>query len=185
MKNTQDSQNKKENTQNETQENEKRKQLHLPADKREDLIKEIVRLSNQEKLTLKKIAEELNLGTADSVSKRLKRAGYKKIDGQYKCLSETDNQNKENNSSEKTNENGMKDIVKMIQDINKRLDKIENKEQGGMLVTDEVMDYRPFSARVDKVILSKFNELAEGKLVNVNKSYLLSIALKEFVDKWS
>lgn len=167
-----------------TQSKEKVKQTHLSAKQREEQIKEIVRLANEEKMTLKKIAQELNLKSADNVGKKLKRAGYIKKDGKYKLISEEVVEKEQVNSEENIDMNKIKDMLKMIEDMNNRLAKLEPKGKTGIMVSNEVMNYKAFSIRADESIMNDFDELAKN-FSNVSKSYLISIALKEFVSKYS
>ncbi len=167
-----------------TQPKEKAKQTHLSAKEREEQIKEIVRLANEEKMTLKKIAQELNLKSADNVGKKLKRAGYIKKDGKYKLASEEIAEKEQVNSEENIDMDKIKDILKMIEDMNNRLTKLEPKDRTGIMVSNEVMNYKAFSIRADESIMNDFDELAKN-FSNVSKSYLISIALKEFVSKYS
>ena len=154
-----------------TQPNEKPKQVHLTKEQRAEQAKEIARLSNEENMTLKEIAEKLNLKSADNVGKKLKREGYIKVNGKYKL--------KEDISTDK-----IKDMIKALEDVNKRLAKLEVESKKGIMVSNEVMNYKPFSIRADESIMNDFDTLAKN-FSNVSKSYLISIALKEFVSKYS
>lgn len=162
-----------------TQVKQKTKQTHLSKKEREQQILEIVRLANEENMTLKAIAEKLDLKSGGNVSKKLERAGYKNIEGKYQLIKNIDSKDKEN--KEDTNE--ISDIIKSLKNINERLSKIETESKKGILVSNETMNYKAFSVRADESIMNSFNELAET-FSNVSKSYLMSIAIKEFVEKY-
>ena len=71
---------------------------------------------------------------------------------------------------------------KQIEDMSKRLKKLEQQVNEGILVSNEQMNYKSTSIRVDESILQAFDNLCE-KYANVSKSYLISIALRDFVEK--
>ena len=75
-------------------------------------------------------------------------------------------------------------MIKALEDVNKRLAKLEVESKKGIMVSNEVMNYKPFSIRADESIMNDFDTLAKN-FSNVSKSYLISIALKEFVSKYS
>lgn len=167
-----------------TQPKEKVEQIHLTPEEREKEIQEILRLANEEKMTLKKIAQVLNLKTGGNVGKKLKRAGYARIGGKYIPIPEEVDENEQSNCEENIDMDKVKDILKMIEDMNNRLTKLEPKDRTGIMVSNEVMNYKAFSIRADESIMNDFDELAKN-FSNVSKSYLISIALKEFVSKYS
>lgn len=167
-----------------TQSNEKPKQVHLTKEQRVEQAKEIARLSNEENMTLKEIAEKLNLKSADNVGKKLKREGYIKVNGKYKLKSEEVEQKEQADSEEDMSMDKIKDIIKILEDVNERLSKLEVENKKGIMVSNEVMNYKPFSIRADESIMNDFDTLAKS-FSNVSKSYLISIALKDFVSKYS
>ena len=167
-----------------TQPNEKPKQVHLTKEQRAEQAKEIARLSNEENMTLKEIAKKLDLKSADNVGKKLKREGYIKVNGKYKLKSEEVEQKEQADSEEDMSMDKIKDIIKILEDVNERLSKLEVENKKGIMVSNEVMNYKPFSIRADESIMNDFDTLAKN-FSNVSKSYLISIALKEFVSKYS
>lgn len=183
MKNTQLSE---KDTQSIDKQKEKPKQTHLSKEQREQQIQQILYLVNEKEMTLKAIAEEMNLKSGGNVSKKLERAGYKKLkSGKYELVLDKDSNVKDKNKIDK-NKNGdneIDDIIKTLNEINKRLSKLETERQKGVMVSNETMNYKAFSVRADESIMNSFNELA-ATFSNVSKSYLMSIAIKEFVDKY-
>ena len=67
--------------------------------------------------------------------------------------------------------------------MSERLDKIESKDNEGIIVSNEKMNYKSTSIRVDENILAEFDQVCDS-FTNVSKSYLISLAFKEFVDKY-
>lgn len=142
---------------------------------KKDKLDKILKGVNEEGKTLTVVAKELGYSNSDSVGKILKRAGYKRKGKEYILIKE---------DTDKAN-NAPIDIDamrKQIEDMSKRLKKLEQQDNEGILVSNEQMNYKSTSIRVDESILQAFDNLCE-KYANVSKSYLISIALRDFVEK--
>ena len=135
-------------------------------------------------MTLKKISEKLDLKSADNVGKKLKRAGYIKKDGEYILASEEIKEEQQANSENNTDLGKMEEVIKMLEDMNNRLSKLETEQPKGIMVSNEIMNYKAYSIRADESIMNDFDALTKN-FSNVSKSYLISTALKEFVSKYS
>ncbi|WP_455539540.1 hypothetical protein [Terrisporobacter sp.] len=188
------SESKNENVnQNKKQDKKPVNQVHLSKEEREELINKILHLVNNEKCTLKEVAERLDLKTSDNVSKKLLRAGYKrnketklyeKIDKNK--IDKTDKQVKDNNTDDNTsnatdNTNEI-DILKKLEEIEKRLAELEGKEEG-IFVTNEKMDYQSYTVRIDKTVMNDLLRKIENEYTNVSKSYVMTVAFKEFIER--
>lgn len=143
---------------------------------KEDKLNKILVGVNEEGKTLTEVAKELGYKNSDGVGKFLKRAGYKKKGKKYVLVEEI--------KSEKTDkEPTIEDVLNQIKNISERLDNIENKNINGIVVSNEEMSYKPTSIRVDEKTLAEFDSVC-NKFANISKSYLISLALKEFVGKY-
>lgn len=182
MKNTQTENKPKQD--HSTEEKKQTKQTHLTKEERAEQILEAVRLVNEEKKTLKQVAEILNMKSPGNVGKALGRAGYVREGKKYILQEEVEESKEENNSDNVTDSDRLKDVIKMLKDMDTRLSKLETENKKGIMVSNEHMNYKAFSIRADESIMNDFDELSKT-FSNVSKSYLLSMALKEFVAKYS
>lgn len=147
---------------------------------KKELIEKILKAANEDGKSLKDIASELGYTNGDSVGKILKRAGYKRTNKGY-VLSTDKKDNKESNDNAQTL--SIDEILNTLKTISERLNKLEHKDKEGILVSNKEMKYKATSIRVDESILQAFDELCD-KYTNVSKSYLTSIALRDFVEKY-
>ena len=147
---------------------------------KKELIEKILKSVYEDGKSLKDIASELGYTNGDSVGKILKRAGYKRTSKGYVLHSDEKDNKKSNDESQVLDTN---DILNTLKTISERLDKLEHKDKEGILVSNEEMKYKATSIRVDESILQAFDELCD-KYTNVSKSYLTSIALRDFVEKY-
>ena len=142
---------------------------------KKDKLDTILKGVNEEGKTLTEIAKELNYKNSDSVGKILKRAGYKRTSEGYVLVKDA----KDNSTTQLVDINT---ILNQIKDMTERLEKLEHKDNEGILVSNEKMNYKSTTIRVDESILQAFDDLCD-KYTNVSKSYIISIALREFVEK--
>lgn len=150
---------------------------------KKELIKKILKAVNEDGKTLKDIATELGYAKGDNVGKILKRAGYKRTSEGYVLIDNKTNNKDNDKDNDSTQSIDINNILDALKDISKRLDKLENKDREGVLVSNEEMKYKATSIRVDEDILEAFDALC-NKYTNISKSYLTSIALREFVEKY-
>lgn len=146
---------------------------------KEEKLDKILTAINEEGKSLTEVAKELGYKNSDGVGKFLKRAGYKKKGKKY--ILETKEKTENNNKCD--NKPSIEDILNQIKLMSERLDKIESKDNEGIIVSNEKMNYKSTSIRVDENILAEFDQVCDS-FTNVSKSYLISLAFKEFVDKY-
>lgn len=149
----------------------------------EEKLKIILHGVNKEGKTLKQVSEELGYKDGDGASKILKRADYVRRGKKYVHKSELEKENKGKDSSIKDKNASIEDVLNQLKSISERLDRLENKDNSGMVVSNKEMNYKGTSIRVDEQTLAAFNDVCKT-YSNVDKSYLTTLAFQEFIDKY-
>ena len=149
----------------------------------EEKLKIILHGVNKEGKTLKQVSEELGYKDGDGASKILKRADYVRRGKKYVHKGELEKENKSKNSNAKDKNVSIEDVLTQLKSISERLDRLENKDTRGMVVSNKEMNYKGTSIRVDEQTLAAFNEVCKT-YSNVDKSYLITLAFQEFIDKY-
>ena len=160
----------------------KREQQEL---NRKDKLNMILRLINEEGLTQTEAADKLGYKSGDAIGKVLKRAGYIRVDKKYRLREDEVDQSKtiDNQSKSMKNRVEVDFILDKINEISNRLEKLEGSNSKGIAISNKEMSYKSTSLRVDSDILAEFDALCDS-FTNLSKSYLTSLALQEFVDKY-
>ena len=153
------------------------------------MTKDLKVLELQEQgLTLEEIANELKYKDVQGLGKYMNKAGYSKKNGKF-----VKKENKE--SSEKTVKVKTEKVITEsiekteLENIKSQLKAIEmwcfDKSYNKQLVVEpKPLDLKATTIKADKDVLEKFDEFSK-KYSNVNKAYLITKALEEFMEKYN
>lgn len=153
------------------------------------MTKDLKVLELQEQgLTLEEIASELKYKDVQGLGKYMNKAGYSKKNGKF--VQKENKESSEKVVEVKTKKASVESVEKTeLEAIKSQLKSIEmwcfNKSYNKDLVVEpKPLDLKATTVKADKNTLEKFDEFAK-KYSNVNKAYLLTKALEEFMEKYN